>query len=165
MRKDCQKGFTIVELIIVVLIISIIAVIAIPNFTASLRAANEGSAISSLRTLHSANATYQSTSDDGEFAPTFVDLRNAGLIDSVLGNAETTAKSGYLYTYFRNPVGANAAVFDIGARPVSFAGFSSTGTRSFVVTESGFIYYNLTDTPPLVDDNTRVVSNGLPLNN
>ncbi len=163
--KKRQKGFTLVELLLVVIIVAIIAAIAIPNFIASRRAANESSAIANLRSLHIANATYQSTSSDGQFATSMMDLQNEGLIDSVLGNSETVPKSGYLYTYFRNPVGSSPAVFDFEAEPSSFTGLSATGTRSFVVTERGVIYYNLTQTAPLVDDTTRVITGGFALDN
>jgi prepilin-type N-terminal cleavage/methylation domain-containing protein len=91
-----EKGFSLVELLVVVIIIAIIAAIAIPNLLASRRAANEASAISSLRTIHSAEATYNAGPGGGTAYATLVALNTAGLIDSALG-AATSQKSGYTF--------------------------------------------------------------------
>src|SRR5829696_291265 len=95
-----QKGFSLVELLVVV-IITIIAAIAIPNLLASRRSANEASAISSLRTIHSAQATYQATQGNNTDYGDLAALSAAtspdpnGLIDTALASG---SKSGYSFT-------------------------------------------------------------------
>ena len=157
-----QEGFSLIELLIVVAIIGIIAAIAIPNLLASKRAANEGSAIASLRTLTGAQATYHATKGGGEFG-TLADLMGAGLIDSVLGSTPYT-KAGYVFDMTALPSGATApARYDATSIPQSFSILGATGSRSFYSNESGVIYFNTTGAAPTCDAATRVVSAGTAL--
>jgi type II secretory pathway pseudopilin PulG len=110
--------------------IGIVAAIAIPNLLASYRAANEGSAQASLRTLHAAEATYQATRGQGNYG-TLSELAAEGLIDAKLAMG---TKNGYIFTVELTTNELNDPGFSVVGVPQTYG---KTGIRSFFVDETG----------------------------
>jgi type IV pilus assembly protein PilA len=153
-----EKGFSLIELLIVVAIILIIAAIAIPNLLRARISANETSAVGSMRTINTAEVTYASTYPTTGYAATLAVLTggctapsstNACLIDGTLAAATSAAnsKSGY---YFTLAADTNLGYTLLGTP----ANQGSTGVKNFYTDGTAVITYvssgNATATSPAI---------------
>ncbi len=155
------RGFSLIELLIVVAMILVIASIAIPNLLRARIAANEASAVSSIRTVNAAQITYVATYPTVGYATKLPQLgptsqgvckkpaqAHACLVDWAVSNAGTasSAKSGY---YFRLRVGGSgdSSSYEVAGSP---AVFNETGVRNFCSIEDGVVRYDNKGTSTLI---------------
>jgi len=156
-----QKGFSLIELLIVVAIILIIAAIAIPNLLRARMAANEASAVGSTRTINTAEVTYSSAYPEVGFTLTLSNLAGptatcsggsgatsaqSCLIDNVLGSG---TKSGYTFALANGGSTTTPQnTYTISASPLTIG---SSGQRGFFSNQTGVIRYNQSGTATSTD--------------
>jgi prepilin-type N-terminal cleavage/methylation domain-containing protein len=145
-----QDGFSLIELLIVVAIILIIMAIAIPSFLNSRMAANEASAVQSVKAVTTAESAYStlypnigysallSDLGDGGTSPCIATTGQACLLDDVLASG---IKSGYQITYVQDATFTPSSSYKINADPLNRG---SSGRRSFYTDTPGVIRYNAT---------------------
>jgi prepilin-type N-terminal cleavage/methylation domain-containing protein len=142
-----HKGFSLIELLLVVAVFLIIAAIAVPNFLKSRLRANEASAVASLRVINTAAVTYSITFPDmgfpaqlttlGGATPCAASSTQACLIDDILSHG---SKGGYTFLW-RGDGAAPSVNFIVGATPQLIG---TSGQRMFCADQTGVIHYDST---------------------
>lgn len=159
MKITKKRGFTLIELMIVIAIIAIIAAIAIPNLIEARKHGNEAAAIGALKTTNSAETLFREgdkeqngTLDYGNIAQ----LSATTLIDGVLGS---TKKQGYVFN-IEPASGTSEFLWFANANP---AAPTSTGDRYFCTNHSGVIYYTAAAVIPMLSVSATIPTTVLPV--
>jgi prepilin-type N-terminal cleavage/methylation domain-containing protein len=144
------RGFTLIELLIVCAILGILAAIVIAHLARAKTAANEASAISTLRALNSAQVAYSSSCGRNHYSPTFARLVTGGFASP---DMNISPKSGYSFAL--TPGGGAAGANDCTAQATQTAYYASatpltvaSGRRGFATSTAAAIWQDTTGVPP-----------------
>jgi prepilin-type N-terminal cleavage/methylation domain-containing protein len=157
MNKKRQRGFSLIELLIVVAIIGIIAAIAVPRLLVAQQAARETAAFTEVQTIGKSQILYSATTGRLKYGD-LAALGAKGIIDSSLASG---TKGGYLYTSTPIDMEGMRPMFDTTAKPSTIGTFG-TGNRSYYSNEAlgNAVYEADGDQPPTATPQDRVPKNG-----
>ncbi len=156
-QRPRQRGFSLIELLIVVAIILIISAIALPSLLKSRMAANEASAVNSLRSYTSAEVGFAAQCPNVGYSPTLValgpgpgDCTGTNMVDSILGGSASPQKSGYQFSYLATAGGTGLNItYTLTALPLAVG---SSGQRGFYADQSGVLRYTTDGSAPTNTD-------------
>jgi type II secretory pathway pseudopilin PulG len=163
-NRGAVAGFSLIELLVVIVTAGILAAISVPNLITTKRSANSASATQTLRLISSSQAAYSTGVGSGEYA-TVDDLVREEYIDSSIAAASIPSssptqqpKSGYIFIF--NKISANPSTntlpsYEVSARPLVSNGLTASGNKSFFVDSSAVIRVSPSPTPPFADANSQ----------
>ncbi len=150
-KQRNQRGFSLIELMIVIAIIGILIAVGVTGYKAAMRAANEAAAVKTLRTIAEQQMLYFNAHQRSTFG-TFEEMRKENLLDSRFDGA-TPIVDGYVYTMKIIPKSTTAqAGYSINADPQVADGVSATGKNHyFVSSDTNTIHVNETQPAAATD--------------
>jgi len=150
-KQRNQRGFSLIELMIVIAIIGILIAVGVTGYKAAMRAANEAAAVKTLRTIAEQQMLYFNAHQRSTFG-TFEEMRKENLLDSRFDGA-TPVVDGYVYTMKIIPKSTTAqAGYTINADPQITDGVSATGKNHyFVSSDTNTIHVNETQPAAATD--------------
>ena len=150
-KQKNQRGFSLIELMIVIAIIGILIAVGVTGYKSAMRAANEAAAVKTLRTIAEQQMLYFNANQRSSFG-TFEEMRKQNLLDSRFDGA-TPVVDGYVYTMKVFPKSTTTQPsYTINADPQVPDGVSATGSNFyFVSSDTNTIHYNKTGTAAATD--------------